>query len=120
VRYQVLGEKWEKTLEKAGIQILNKRLSSTEQLATSLQIFIEAAEQGEWDRIADFSGQLLLELELAAKPESLSGTPSVDRKDIENTLFLLKSAIEKCNTRKSEIAPLINAFARPHNTPEAP
>lgn len=120
MRFQALGEKWELTLEKAGIQILNKRLSSAEQLATSLQIFIQAAEEGEWDRISDLSEQLLLELELAARPGILSGTPSADRKDIENTLSLLKSAIEKCNTRKSEIAPLINAFVPAKNTPEAP
>lgn len=94
--------------------------SHPEQLAKSLQAFIEAAEQGEWDYIVESSGQLLLELELAGKPDYLPSTSSMSRKEIEKTLLLLNSAIEQCRARKEVITPLINAFAPAKATPREP
>lgn len=95
---------------KAGIQILNKQLNQTEQLAANLRTLLLAAEQGEWDRITDISDQILLELELAEQPDFLSKMPSVDRKEIDEILLLLKSAVEQFSTRMEQIAPLLNAL----------
>ena len=120
VRFQALGEKWESTLEKAGIQILNERLSNTEQLATNLRILIQAAEEGEWDRISDLSEQMLIELELAGKPDFLSKLPSVDRKEVEKIILLLNSAIEQCSTRMGQIGPLLNALKVTQKTVDSP
>jgi hypothetical protein len=120
VRYQALGEKWARTLRKAEVQILNDRLSNTEQLATSLQILIQAAEEGEWDRITDLSGQILMELELAGKPDFLSKLPSVDRKEVEKIILLLNSAIEQCSTRMGQIGPLLSALKVTQKTSASP
>jgi hypothetical protein len=120
VRYQALGEKWAQTLEKAGIQIFNKGLSNTQQLAASLRVLIQAAEEGEWDRITDLSGQILMELELAGKPDFLSKQPSVDRKEVEKIIQLLNSAIEQCSTRMGQIGPLLSALKVTQKTSASP
>jgi hypothetical protein len=112
--------RWDKISMKVGIKILSKHLSNTEQLTASLRTLLLAAEQGEWDRITDLSGQLLLELEFAGKPDFLSNMPSVDRKEIDKILLLLISAIEQCTTRMDQIAPLLNALKVTQETAGAP
>lgn len=57
----------------------------------------------------DFAECLLPALEAVCKPTRLSAS-ATDRKQIEQVLLLLDSAIAQCSTRKDQIAPLINAL----------
>lgn len=117
------GVKWDKTSSKAGVKILNESLSETDQLAIlyeNLQSLLLAAEQGEWDRISDLSEQFLPALDAAKKTDFLSNIASINRREIQNLLTMLQSAIEQCSIRKNQIAPLIKAFVIAKDATETP
>lgn len=83
------------------------QLSDLEAILRSL---LMAFEQGEWDKISDFSEQLLPALEAARMADSLTTNAPQHPEQIKHTLSLLQSAIEKCTERKEQITPLINAL----------
>ena len=69
-----------------------------------------AAEQGEWDKISDFSGHLLPALEAVRSLDPSAQNTPQQADQIRKTLTLLQAAIAQCAERKEQIAPLINAL----------
>lgn len=69
------------------------------------------AQQGDWDAVTDFCDQLLPILATVEKTGLPPGRgSSLNREDIQATIALMQSAIEKCSERKAQIAPLVNAL----------
>lgn len=80
-------------------------------LAQALRQLLTMAQQGEWDQVTDYCDRLLPILATVEKTELLpQAGSSLNREDIQATVALLQSAIEKCSERKAQIAPLINAL----------
>lgn len=81
-------------------------------LANGLRHLLTIARQGEWDQVTDYCDQLLPILAAVEKADFSPGRGSLaSRNDIQETIALMQSAIEKCSERKAQIAPLINALA---------
>lgn len=90
---------------------LSKQAQLTD-LADSLRHLLTIARQGEWDQVTNYCDQLLPILAAVEKTGFSPETGSLPgRNDIQETIALMQSAIEKCSERKAQIAPLINALA---------
>jgi hypothetical protein len=115
--------KWGKISGKAGVKILTKSLKFGAQLADLekiLNLLQFALERGDWDKISDFSGQLLPALEAVSTPDYLAQNTSQYSEKIRHTLTLLQAAIVLCSERKEQISPLINALTPAKATPKNP
>lgn len=81
-------------------------------LANGLRHLLTIARQGEWDQVTDYCDQLLPILAAVEKTDFSLGTGLLPgRVDMQETIALMHSAIEKCSERKAQIAPLIEALA---------
>lgn len=81
-------------------------------LANGLRHLLTIAREGEWDQLAAYCDQFLPILGTVEKTDfSLDSGSTLNRNDIQETIKLMQSAIEKCSERKAQIAPLINALA---------
>lgn len=81
-----------------------------EQLDTLLSVL----NHGEWDDLPYLEKTLLVALEAAGRP---SGSVQPSREQLQVTLAKLAQAIEACNIRKEQIAPLVNALTKPQAKP---
>lgn len=77
------------------------------------------AKSGEWDRIETIAPALIADLEIAGSSTDFNVNQS-HRAQLTKVLRMLGSTIELCQTRKDQIAPLINAFASAVNIQTKP
>lgn len=79
-------------------------------LLGNLDALLGMLREGRWDEISDLESQLLPALKAVSNAEILPQA-KVSRTELEQLIQKLERAIEECNIRKSQIAPLINAFS---------
>lgn len=83
-------------------------------LDQQLDTLLSMLNHGEWDDLPELEKTLLVALEVAGRP---SGSMPPSREQLQGTLAKLAQAIEACNIRKEQIAPLVNALTKPQTKP---
>lgn len=84
-------------------------------LRNSLDALLGMLREGRWEELGDLENQLLPALKAVGNPEKLKHA-NISRHELEQLIQKLERAIEECNDRKAQIAPLVNAFSA--NQPE--
>ncbi|WP_306605884.1 hypothetical protein [Azonexus sp.] len=79
-------------------------------LLSSLDALLGMLREGRWDEIGDIESQLLPALKAVGSPVKLTQA-TISRRELEQLIQKLERAIEECNIRKAQIAPLINALS---------
>jgi len=83
-------------------------------LDKQLDSLLSMLNNGEWEHLPELEIDLLGALEVAGKPPA---SVRYSREQLESTLAKLAQAIEACNTRKQQIAPLVNALTKTQAKP---
>ncbi|PKO27893.1 MAG: hypothetical protein CVU32_02205 [Betaproteobacteria bacterium HGW-Betaproteobacteria-5] len=90
------------------------------QLTQGLQALLDIAEKGEWEKVDSLLQDLLRTMETVRSSSNRNLTAPDFRKQVQEVLRLLDSALQVCSERKDQIAPLVNAFARAIAPPATP
>lgn len=121
MKFPVLGARWAKRYVSP---VDNKLIDATSEqfkngatnLSNSLDALLELLREGRWDEIGDLESQLLSALKAVGSPTKLTET-IFSRHQLEQLIHKLERAIEECNIRKAQIAPLINALSANKHKP---
>ncbi|MBU1364320.1 MAG: hypothetical protein KKE51_10900 [Gammaproteobacteria bacterium] len=90
------------------------------QLTQGLHALLDIAENGEWEKVDGLLQDLLRTMETVRSSNYRNlATPDI-RKQVQEVLRLLDSALLVCSERKDQIAPLVNAFANAIAPPAKP
>jgi len=83
-------------------------------LEEQLEVLMSMLNNGEWESLPELEPALLAVLSAANRPLP---SENITRQRLEILQAKLTQAIEACKTRKQQIAPLVNALAKPQAKP---
>lgn len=90
------------------------------QLSEGLHCLLVIAEKGEWEKMDEQLASLLPLMETVRATAFHRPPNALGREQIELVIDLLQTASNTCSTRKEQITPLINAFAKATEAPTKP
>lgn len=80
-------------------------------LTQGLRALLAAAQAADWERVTAISARLGPALEAArGTPPGIGGDAAQQRKQMEEALGLLESALQVCSTRRDQIHPLVRVL----------